>query len=141
MLLAYLLAESLPPGVTEATTLGAFGPTIYVFGLVIALAAGGIAMWFRARGVVYEALESKDGRAILHDAFWGEVKSEDFSRWLKVRVDDHTTGQTAQLLARMEALASSVERLTGEVERLVERLEKRDDDMRELERRFFDKTG
>jgi hypothetical protein len=136
-----LLLDAMPTGVTEATTLGALGPTLYVLLTAGGIAAGALAMWFRARSLVraemVEFIGSRDGVKVLDEGRWAFVKGEDFARWLKGKVDDHTSAQTQALLVRMEHLADSVSSLANGVEKLVDRLDRREEELRELERQFL----
>ena len=137
-----LLAEAIPTGVTESTTLGTLGPTIFVLTLAIGLVGGVIGMYMKMRSSlkegIHEFIESKQGEKLIEESFWTFVKTEGYGTWVKNKVETHTSGQMGALLNQMEQLTQSVGQLTTKVEKLVDKLESQSEEMKELERRFME---
>lgn len=135
-----LLAEVIPTGVTESTTLADLGPTIFMATLAIAVTTGVITLFVKMKGLVKEGtqefFESKVGEKLIEENFWTFVKTEGYGIWIKNKIDTHTSGQMEKLLNHMEQLTKSVGMLTDKVEKLVDKLESQSAEMREMERRF-----
>jgi hypothetical protein len=144
-----LLAQTLTPSVDVSTPLAVFLPTVVVLVAIGSLGVWGLTLLVRGQSAFDRQLRAwmtgDEGRAVLMSVFWGVTKSEDYSKWLKEKVDHKVdnglTATNVELKQVLAALRGINDTLDKRFEALQVELREDRKLVRQLEREFYRAMG